>query len=83
MMRQIIDSNGFYNNKTLEFSRVVRQIFICAMGTPGGGRSLPSMRLLRHFSLYNFPDMSKETMTHIFEKILKWGFSSYSPSWQN
>lgn len=59
MMRQIMDSNGYYNEKTSEFSKIVRQIFLCAMGTPGGGRSLPSMRLLRHFNLINFPSMSK------------------------
>lgn len=82
MMRQIMDSSGFYNDKTLEFSRVVRQIFLCAMGTPGGGRSLPSMRLLRHFNLMNFPNMSKETMTRIFKTILQWGFESYTQSWQ-
>lgn len=52
------------------------------MGTPGGGRSLPSMRLLRHFNLFNFPNMSKETMTRIFKKILDWGFAGYNPMWQ-
>ena len=52
------------------------------MGTPGGGRSLPSMRLLRHFNLFNFPDMSKQTMTRIFQKILEWGFANYNSSWQ-
>ena len=77
MLRQIMDSNGFYNEKTLEFSQLVRQMFLCAMGTPGGGRSLPSMRLLRHFNLFNFPNMSTETMTRIFKTILEWGFSNY------
>lgn len=82
MMRQIMDSHGFYNDKTLEFSNIVRQIFLCAMGTPGGGKSLPSARLLRHFNLINFPNMSKETMTRIFRSILDWGFASYSSTWQ-
>ena len=52
------------------------------MGTPGGGRSLPSMRLLRHFNIINFTNMSKETMTRIFKKILEWGFTDYHSSWQ-
>ena len=82
MMRQIMDSNGFYNNKTLEFTNIVRQLFLCSMGTPGGGRSLPSMRLLRHFNLVNFPNMSKETMTRIYSSILDWGFVSYNSLWQ-
>ena len=77
-----MDSHGFYNNKTLEFSNIVRQLFLCAMGTPGGGRSLPSMRLLRHFNLVNFPNMSKETMTRIFRSILDWGFVNYNSTWQ-
>ena len=52
------------------------------MGTPGGGRSLPSIRLMRHFILFSFPNMSKETMTRIFKKILEWGFTGFSASWQ-
>ena len=82
MMRQIIDQRGFYSEKTLEFSNIVRQIFLCAMGTPGGGRSLPSTRLMRHFNLVNFPNMSKETMTRIFRRILDWGFANYNSTWQ-
>ena len=82
MMRQIMDQGGFYNNKTNEFAQIIRQLFLCAMGTPGGGRSLPSMRLLRHFNIMNFTNMSKETMTRIFKKILEWGFTDYHSSWQ-
>lgn len=52
------------------------------MGTPGGGRSLPSMRLMRHFNLFNFPNMSKETMTRIFKTILEWGLDGYTASWK-
>lgn len=60
MLRQIIDAGGFYSLKHLELQRVIRKIFVCAMGTPGGGRTLPSARLLRHFSLLNVVDLSKD-----------------------
>jgi hypothetical protein len=58
-------------------------MFVCAMGLPGGGRSLPSMRLMRHFNLVHVPALSKQTMKHIFTKILDWGLEAHDVSWKN
>jgi dynein heavy chain len=81
MVRQIIGQKGFYSGKTLELMNIVNSFFVCAMGTPGGGKTLPSMRLLRYFNLLHVPVQSKENLTRIFTKILEWGFADHSPSW--
>ena len=65
-----------------EMVKLVDLVFATAMGIPGGGRTLPSKRLLRHFSLVHIQSFSSETMFRIFSKILDWGYSSYSDTWQ-
>lgn len=81
MMRQIIDMGGFYRGKENDWHTVISQMFVGAMGLPGGGRSLPSMRLLRHFHLVHIPELSRPTMKRIFTKILEWGLEKHHKSW--
>lgn len=52
------------------------------MGLPGGGRSLPTMRLLRHFNLIHVPELSRPTMKRIFTKILEWGLERHNATWK-
>lgn len=52
------------------------------MGLPGGGRSLPTMRLMRHFNLLHVPELSRPTMKRIFTKILDWGLERHHASWK-
>ena len=82
MLRQLIDFGGFYAEKSLERNEVNRLRFMCAMATPGGPDKTPSLRLLRHFSVLHLPELSRETMTRIFVKILGWGFESHPESWK-
>ena len=82
MLRQIIDSGGFYGAKSLERTDVNKLRFVCAMATPGGPDKTPSARLMRHFSVHHLTDLSRETMTRIFEKILEWGFASHPEPWR-
>ena len=82
MVRQILGQKAFYSDKTLELMNIVKTFFLCAMGTPGGGKTLPSMRLLRHFNLIFSPNQSKENLARIFTKILDWGFAEHSQTWQ-
>ena len=82
MMRQIIDLGGFYRGKENQWHSVINQMFLCAMGLPGGGRSLPTMRLLRHFNLLHVPELSRPTMKRIFTKILEWGMTKHHASWK-
>jgi dynein heavy chain len=53
-------------------------IFITAMGPPGGGRSAISHRMKRHFNMLAYPDLAKESIMMIFNKILNAFISSYS-----
>jgi dynein heavy chain len=61
--------------------KIINTLFIAAMGIPGGGRTLPSSRLLRHFNLIHLPPFSNENLFTIFSKILEWGYSKYSDTW--
>jgi len=60
--------------KTNEMLKLSKLVFVGAMGLPGGGRTLPSKRLLRHFNLVHIPPFSSENLFRIFSKILEWGF---------
>ena len=82
LLRQIIDSGGFYNTKDNTWLKIIKTLFVGAMGVPGGGRTLPSMRLLRHFNLIHVPPFSKENLTKIFSQILNWGFVEHNEVWQ-
>lgn len=56
ILRQTIDQGGFYDLKTNELNQLVNVVFVGAMGiVSGGGKSLPTRRLLRHFSIFNIP----------------------------
>jgi dynein heavy chain len=48
----------------------VDTVFVGGMGPPGGGRNPVSSRLLRHFNIVSFADMSGESLTRIFSTIL-------------
>ena len=37
-------------------------MFVSAMGIPGGGRTLPTKRLMRHFNLIHIPPFSNENL---------------------
>ena len=58
------------------------QIFVGAMGLPGGGRTLPSQRLLRHFNVLFTPELDRESLKRIFTKILEWGFLRHPCEWK-
>ena len=77
LLRQIINqkddrNGGFYDLKKIGlFKRVQKTQFIAANAPPGGGRSVVTARLLRHFHLINIPDLHKDTMMKIFSSILE------------
>ncbi len=50
--------------------QIVDTVFVGGMGPPGGGRNPVSSRLLRHFNIVSFTDMSNESLTRIFSTIL-------------
>ena len=57
--------------------------FVGSMGLPGGGRTLPSSRLLRHFNVMFMPEFDRDSLKLIFTKILTWGFQSHPDIWRN
>ena len=77
MLRQTIDNGGFYDMKENELIKIVQTVFCAAMGIPGGGKTLPTKRLMRHFNLIHIPPFSSENLYKIFSKILEWGYSEY------
>jgi len=81
-LRQTIDNGGFYELPANELIKLVDVNFGGAMGMPGGGRTLPSKRLLRHFNLLHMPAFTNENLFRIFSKILDWGYSKYPEAWQ-
>eukprot|EP00742_Colponemidia_sp_Colp-10_P004283 GILJ01004568.1.p1 GENE.GILJ01004568.1~~GILJ01004568.1.p1 ORF type:complete len:2868 (+),score=508.60 GILJ01004568.1:1-8604(+) len=76
LLRQCIDSNGFYDRKDFFFKNVVDTLFLAACAPPGGGRNKVTERLLRHFHMIWTPDLSSDSMKTIFSSILK-GYLSH------
>lgn len=81
MLRQVIDNGGYYDIKTNEWVKIIDTVFSAAMGIPGGGKTLPSKRLMRHFNLIHIPAFSNENLYRIFSKILEWGYTTYPQTW--
>jgi len=48
-----------------EFKSVVDIFILCAMGLPGGGRSVISSRLVRHSNIICYTNMDDESMKEI------------------
>ena len=69
-------------NQANEWYTVVQQLFVSAMQMPGGGRSLPSQRLMRHFNVVYAPEFDHATLTKIFKAILEWGFVDHCDEWK-
>lgn len=76
-----MDNGGFYDLKTNEWLKLVNIMYIGAMGIPGGGKTLPTKRLMRHYNLVHLPPFSNENLFRIFSKILEWGYSKYPDVW--
>jgi dynein heavy chain, axonemal len=78
LMRQLIDQKGWYDRKDPKhpFRNIIDTVVIAAMGTPGGGRTFITPRLMRHFNLIAFANFDDVVMTRIFTKILDWYFGT-------
>ncbi|KUF90356.1 Dynein heavy chain 7 [Phytophthora nicotianae] len=76
LVRQLIDSEGYYDLKEMSWRKIVDTIVLAAMGPPGGGRNNVTPRLLRHFNLLCISEFDDATLTRIFTTILDWYFGS-------
>ena len=66
LIRTLMSDGSIYDLKDTSLKKVVSTVIMAAMGLPGGGRALPTNRLLRHFCLISFPELSSQTMLHVF-----------------
>lgn len=53
LLRQFLDSRGFYDSNKLHWKEVHDVTLLAACAPPGGGRSAINARLLRHFRYEN------------------------------
>ncbi|KAH9121803.1 hypothetical protein LEN26_010526 [Aphanomyces euteiches] len=80
LLRQVIDSGGFYDIEKMFFKNVINVVFAAACAPPGGGRSEVTPRLMRHFHMCWIPNLSAEAMTQIFVSILSGFLDSEIPT---
>jgi dynein heavy chain len=73
IMRQWLDHTGWYERKTKDkvYERIEDLIFVTAMGFPGGGRSVISMRTQRHFNLIAYTNLGVDSIDIMFKTIMK------------
>eukprot|EP01042_Synura_sphagnicola_P014727 gene14727-18639_t len=77
LVRQLIDSGGWYDLKEKNWKHIVDTSLVAAMGPPGGGRNHITPRLLRHFNLFCFSEFDDNTLRRIFSTIVQWHFTSF------
>ena len=53
-------------------------ILLTAMGPPGGGRTLVTARILRHFNIISYTELDEVTIKEIFNSLVKNFFSRFS-----
>ncbi|PFX28824.1 Dynein heavy chain 1, axonemal [Stylophora pistillata] len=66
LLRQFLDSRGFYDSKKLQWKEVHDVTLLAACAPPGGGRSAINGRLLRHFSVLYLPHPNSTWLHHIY-----------------
>ena len=72
-----------YEPKSTIPKKVVDVLLVSAIGLPTGGRTLPTSRLLRQFSLLSLPSLSEKTMHFVFSQILDQGMLGHDPAWRS
>lgn len=71
ILRQWFDHEGWYERKPpCAFRTIIDTQFVGSMGPPGGGRNPVTNRMLRHFNVISFAEMSDESIERIFSTIL-------------
>lgn len=65
-----MDYKGWYNRKELSFMKIEDVIILSAMGPPGGGRTFISNRVVRHFNVIAYEELSKAYVTEIFGSLV-------------
>jgi len=76
ILRQWMDQGGWYDRKepSHPFRNLIDGMLVCAMGPPGGGKSVITPRFQRHFNTISFSFSDENTMKSIFSSILSYYF---------
>lgn len=53
-------------------------IILAAMGPPGGGRTFITNRIIRHFNIISYTELSDSTIEHIFITLVDNFFKRYN-----
>jgi len=80
LLRQLVDTGGYYDLKEKSWVTIVDTIVCCAMGPPGGGRNGTTPRFLRHFSLLCVDSFADDTLTLIFSTVVEASLNSGYPA---
>ena len=78
-----MDHRGWYDRKEKIKKDIVDIVFLSAMGPPGGGRSVITNRLVRHFNLITYTILEESDITMIYTKILTALLKTYSEPIRN
>jgi dynein heavy chain len=80
LLRQFLDHGGWYDRKSKEkpFNRIEDVMIVAAMGPPGGGRSVITPRIQRHFNILTYTDLQFESIETIFVSILTAFYYNFS-----
>ena len=77
LIRQLLDSGGWYDVAEFQFHTIVDLQLVSAMGPPGGGRNPVTDRLLRHFVSVSLTPFEDSTINLIFSSIMRWHFDRF------
>mmetsp|Transcript_49836 Transcript_49836/g.161224 ORF Transcript_49836/g.161224 Transcript_49836/m.161224 type:complete len:2909 (-) Transcript_49836:280-9006(-) len=78
LLRQWMDTSGWYDRKTSEFRNLIDLNFIGAMGPPGAGRPYLTGRYQRHYNLIFVTPFETESLSRIFTTIMQWFLGRFS-----
>jgi len=65
--------------KEKPFNKLVEIFIVSAMGPPGGGRSVITPRIQRHFNVLTYTDLQFASIEVIFNTILKAFYARFAP----
>ncbi len=84
LLRQAMSQGGWYDRKSLEFSKIIDWTLVAAMGPPGGGRNPISSRTKQRFNIITLVDLDDKSKSTIYSTIMCDFFASgkFSPSVQ-
>jgi len=85
LIRQWFDHKGWYELKSKEkaWTKLEDVIFVAAMGPPGGGREKITMRIQRHFNLITYTELGADSISTMFQTILKHFLHTFEANVQN